>query len=79
MIKRDLVRLVRTFFEGIKKPSSGKTSSFAGLDATATYKVTDLDAGVPNIISGRDSMQKGLHVEVAGEPGAAIIIYKKIR
>jgi alpha-galactosidase len=47
-----------------------------GLIATATYEVTDLDAGVPKTISGRDLMQKGLHVEVAGKPGAAIILYK---
>ena len=50
-----------------------------GLDAAATYEVTDLDAGVPNNISGRDLMQKGLHVEVPAEPGAAIIVYRKVR
>jgi alpha-galactosidase len=50
-----------------------------GLDAAATYEVTDLDAGVPSTISGMDLMQKGLHIKVAAEPGAAIILYKKVR
>jgi alpha-galactosidase len=50
-----------------------------GLDADATYEVTDLDAGVPKTVTGRDLMQKGLHVEVAAEPGAAIILYKRAR
>jgi alpha-galactosidase len=50
-----------------------------GLDADATYEVTDLDAGVPKTVTGRQLMQKGLHVEVAAEPGAAIILYKRAR
>ena len=50
-----------------------------GLDAAAAYEVTNLDAGAPNTISGRDLMQKGLHLEVAEKPGAAIVIYKKVR
>jgi len=50
-----------------------------GLDPTATYEVIDLDAGPPSTISGRDLMEKGLHVEIAGKPGAAIIMYKKTR
>jgi alpha-galactosidase len=66
-------------FRREKSPDPAKDLRLRALDATATYEVTDLDAGVPNTISGRDLMQKGLHVEVAGEPGAAIIIYRKIR
>jgi alpha-galactosidase len=50
-----------------------------GLDAAATYEVTNLDAEVPNTASGRDLMEKGLHVEVAEKPGAAILIYKRVR
>jgi alpha-galactosidase len=56
-----------------------KDMRLRGLDPTATYEVTDLDGGPPNRISGRDLMQKGLHVEIAGKPGAAIITYKRAR
>ncbi len=50
-----------------------------GLDATATYEVTDLDAGTPHTVSGRDLMQHGLHVEIEAKPGASIIVYKKVQ
>jgi alpha-galactosidase len=50
-----------------------------GLDPTATYEVTNLDAGVPNTVSGTDLMQKGLHIEIAEVPGAAILVYKRVR
>jgi alpha-galactosidase len=49
-----------------------------GLDPTATYEVDDLDGSASNTSSGRDLMQKGLHVELAEKPGAAIIIYKRV-
>jgi alpha-galactosidase len=50
-----------------------------GLDATATYEVTDLDAGTPHTVSGKDLMQHGLHVEIEAKPGASIIVYKKVQ
>ncbi len=50
-----------------------------GLDPAATYEITDLDGGVPSTVSGADLMQKGLHVEIVGKPGAAIIMYKRVR
>jgi alpha-galactosidase len=56
-----------------------KDMRLRGLDPTAMYELTDLDGGVPSTVSGADLMQKGLHVEIAGKPGAAIIMYKKVR
>jgi alpha-galactosidase len=50
-----------------------------GLDSAATYEITDLDAKMPKTISGRDLMQQGLHVEIEGKRGAAILVYKKVR
>jgi hypothetical protein len=41
--------------------------------------VTDLDAGVPRTVTGKDLMQKGLNIEIAGEPGAVTIVYKRVR
>jgi hypothetical protein len=66
-------------FRREKSDDPTKSLRLRGLDAAAAYEVTDLDAGVPKTISGRDLKQKGLHVQVAAEPGAAIIIYKRVR
>jgi alpha-galactosidase len=70
--------MVQAFRRG-KSGDQSKDLRLRGLDAIATYEVTDLDAAVPSTVSGRDLMQTGLHIEVAGEPGAAIILYKKVR
>jgi len=50
-----------------------------GLDAAATYEVTNLDSQTPTIASGSDLMQHGLHVELTKKLTAAVIIYKKVR
>ena len=55
------------------------TLRLRGLDAAAIYEVTDLDAKAPKRASGRDLMQLGLQVEIDTKPGAAILIYKKLR
>ncbi len=49
-----------------------------GLDPAAMYEITDLDTAVRKQISGGDLMQQGLRVEITRNPGAAIIVYKKI-
>ncbi len=66
-------------FRRDESDDAAKDLRLRGLDAAATYEVTDLDAGVPKTVSGKDLMQKGLHVEIAEEPGAAIILYKRVR
>ncbi len=66
-------------FRREKSDDLTKDLRLRGLDAGANYEVTDLDKGAANTISGTDLMQKGLHVEVPEEPGAAIIIYKRVR
>jgi len=66
-------------FRREKSDDASKDLRLRGLDATATYEVTDLDAAAPQTVTGKDLMQQGLHVEVAAEPGAAIILYKRIR
>jgi alpha-galactosidase len=58
---------------------STKDLRLRGLDPSATYEVTDLDANTPSQISGRDLMLQGLHVEIKEKRGAAIIVYKKVR
>jgi len=49
------------------------------LDAAATYEVTDVDAGTPSQVSGKDLMEKGLNVEIKAKPGAAVIVYRKVK
>ncbi len=49
-----------------------------GLDAQATYEVTDLDVNTPQRISGRELMDKGLLVSLANSPAAAVVVYKKL-
>ncbi|MGC2403164.1 MAG: alpha-galactosidase, partial [Acidobacteriaceae bacterium] len=50
-----------------------------GLDAAANYEVTNLDTGSPTTVSGKDLMQKGIHLEIPAQPGATIVIYKRVR
>ena len=66
-------------FRRDKNGNATKDLRLRGLDPEATYEVTDLDAGVPKTSSGEDLMQQGLHVEISGQPGAAIMFYKKVR
>jgi alpha-galactosidase len=64
-------------FRREQNTQSAKEVLLRGLDATATYEVTNPDAGAVTVISGKDLMQKGLHIEIAAQPGAAILFYRK--
>jgi alpha-galactosidase len=66
-------------FRRDKNGEPAKNLLLRGLDPSARYEVTDLDAQMPTRISGKELMRQGLHVEIKEERGAAIIIYKKIR
>ncbi|MBN2559590.1 MAG: alpha-galactosidase [Phycisphaerae bacterium] len=56
-----------------------ETLRLRGLDPTALYEVTDLDAGTPVRISGKDLMEQGWTVEINDSPGAAVIVYQRAR
>jgi alpha-galactosidase len=66
-------------FRRDKNGEPSKNLPLRGLDPSARYEVSDLDAQKPSTISGKELMQHGLHVEIKDARGAAIIIYKKIR
>jgi len=70
--------MVQAFRRG-KSVESTRDLRLRGLDPAATYQVNDIDSGEPKTVSGRDLMQMGVHVEITGQPGAAIIVYKKVR
>lgn len=48
-----------------------------GLDAGATYEFTDMDSHATTKATGRDVMEKGLRIEVAGPATAPVITYKR--
>lgn len=48
-----------------------------GLEPAAHYAVTDLDTSQPRHLTGLELMEKGLLVDMAQRPGAAVLTYKK--
>jgi alpha-galactosidase len=66
-------------FRRDKNDEPAKNLLLRGLDPAATYEVTDVDAGVPIRIFGKDLMQQGLRVKIAGQRGAALVFYKKVQ
>ncbi len=49
-----------------------------GLDPAARYTVVNLDADGSTETTGRQLMDEGLSVRIAGRPGAAIVLYKRM-
>jgi alpha-galactosidase len=66
-------------FRRDKNAEATKNLVLRGLDPAAMYEVLNLDTQTPKRISGKDLMKSGLPVEITAKPGAAIIVYKKIR
>jgi alpha-galactosidase len=50
-----------------------------GLDPAAHYEVTNLDVAGTTVMSSKDLMDKGLTVEIKDTPGAAVIVYRRVR
>jgi alpha-galactosidase len=50
-----------------------------GLDAAATYTVTDVDEGRQRTMSGQTLMEAGVSVNVPAQPGAAVVRYTKAK
>ena len=59
----------------------------SGLDQNARYEVTDFDmegstkvsGGSAGLTTGKELMDKGLTVEIKDQPGAAVIVYRRLR
>jgi len=56
-----------------------QTCRLRGLDPAARYEVTNFDAKDVVRFSGKDLMEKGLTVEMPDRPGAAVIVYKRVK
>jgi alpha-galactosidase len=50
-----------------------------GLDPSAHYKITNFDVKGFTKVSGRELMENGFKLEITNKPGAAIIIYQRVR
>jgi len=50
-----------------------------GLEASARYRVVNLDAPAATEMSGAELMEKGLPISIAQQPGAAIVTYQKVK
>ena len=48
-----------------------------GLDPSASYQVSNLDAPGTQTLTGKELMEKGLPVEIKGQPGAAVYRYAR--
>ncbi len=55
------------------------TFRLSGLDPAARYALTDLDREGTTVVGGSELMDEGLRVAVGGAPGAAIVLYEKVR
>jgi len=50
-----------------------------GLDPDARYRITDLDVQGGKEMTGRELMEKGVSVAIPMQPGAVVIIYKRVK
>jgi hypothetical protein len=49
------------------------------LNAGASYAVINPDAGSTNYLSGAELMNNGLKISINARPGAALLLYQKVR
>jgi sugar lactone lactonase YvrE len=64
-------------FRRQKSPESTATYRLHGLELATEYVLTNLDDPKPCRMTGRDLMERGLTIHLAGQPNAAIFMYKK--
>ena len=50
----------------------------SGLDPAGRYELNNLDTPQKTVVTGRELMEKGLQVIIKDQPGAVIIVYKKV-
>ena len=70
----------RGVIQAFRRPGSLYTAArfqLRGIDAAATYVLTNLDGGDAKEASGSELMDPGLLVDIQDQPGAAVITYKK--
>ncbi|MEI6972582.1 MAG: GH36 C-terminal domain-containing protein, partial [bacterium] len=58
---------------------AAQTYRLRGLDPVATYETKNFDVEGTIKITGKELMEKGLTVEIKDKPGAAVMVYQKVR
>ena len=56
-----------------------KVFRLKGLDPAGQYEVTNFDVEGSIKLSGEDLLNKGLTVKINGKPGAAVILYRRVK
>jgi alpha-galactosidase len=65
-------------FRRPESPVTAEDLKLRGLDSAARYRVTNMDVPGVREMTGRDLMEKGLHVVLEKQPDSAIISYKRV-
>ena len=76
--------MVQAFRRG---DESAQTHRLYGLEPAAQYEVTNFDSAGTTVLSGgsaglttgKELMEQGLTVEIKDQPGAAVIVYRRLR
>jgi alpha-galactosidase len=66
-------------FRRAESPAGSASLRLRGLDAAATYRLTNLDGGRASDMSGRELLEAGYPLTLAERPSAAIVTYRRIR
>lgn len=68
------------FVQAFRRDASASdtaTLRLRGLEAAATYRITDMDSGAERRASGRSLANDGLVVRITTRPGSALVVYEK--
>jgi len=68
--------------EAFRRPKNQETVRIFrlnGLDQDAKYEWIDLDGVTSKTATGQELMRQGVNVEIKTNPGAAAIVYKKVK
>jgi alpha-galactosidase len=65
-------------FRHTENEEATKDLPLRGLDPAANYEISDLDGQTAKTETGKNLMQRGLHIAIVAKPGAVVIVYKKV-
>jgi alpha-galactosidase len=66
-------------FRRTNSPCEAVRFKLSGLNPTARYRVTDLDASAPTVIAGHELKENGLQVSLPQKRSSAILTYQRLK
>jgi alpha-galactosidase len=75
--RADLGAGVVLAFRRPQSPFVQATLPLMGLEAAATYEFRDSESGILTQLSGKESMEKGLRIEMPERPASRLLVYRK--